>query len=302
MVNHDELEDLKHAAEIAGISVRQFVLPDDHQLILGDLRFHYLDWGAHGPPLVFIHGGGLTAHTYDLVCLSLCARYQCLALDLRGHGDSEWSPTMDYSPKANARDLAAFADALHLDRYVLIGMSVGGMIAYAHDYSRRLAGLVLIDGGPQIRSPGGQRISQFMSEPAELNSVEDFVARAMAFNPRRDPRLLRRSLLRNLRQLPNGLWTWKYDRRHIRSDGNYRPNNQESSQRLWDAIKRIACPTLVIHGAESDVFLAQDAEQLASRLPDGRWVTVESAGHSVHGDNPVGLLAVLEAFLSEMNY
>src|SRR5205814_301136 len=160
-------------------------------------------------------GGGLTAHTWDLVCLALRAEFRCLALDQRGHGDSEWSPTLDYAPEAHVRDIAALIDHLGLDRPVLVGQSMGGMnaLAYAARPGARLAGLVLVDVGPDIRWDGAQRIATFVQGPGELDSVEAFVERARAFSPSRDPRLLRRSILHNLRELPDGRWTWKYDRR-----------------------------------------------------------------------------------------
>ena len=91
------------------------------------MRLHYLDWGPAGRrpgtrggwPLVFLHGGGLNAHTWDIVCLALREEYRCHALDLRGHGDSEWSPAQDYSLGAHLRDLEAFADHLDIARFFL---------------------------------------------------------------------------------------------------------------------------------------------------------------------------------------
>src|SRR3954452_13087515 len=114
----DALSHYALGAQIAGLELPALTLPDEHHVILREMRFHYLDWGTSGrPPIVFLHGGGQTAHTWDFVCLALRAGHHCVALDQRGHGDSEWSPTLDYGPDAHAGDVAAFVDYLGLDRF-----------------------------------------------------------------------------------------------------------------------------------------------------------------------------------------
>src|SRR2546425_8787481 len=184
------------AAATAGLTLPELVLPTAHHVVLRGMRFHYLDWGTRGqPPMLFLHGGGLNAHTWDLVCASLRLERHCLALDQRGHGDSEWSPEMDYATESHVADLDAFIDRLGLDRFVLVGMSLGGVnaLAWAGTHSQRLAGLVLVDVGPEIRSDGVRKIQAFTSDATPLE-LEEFIDRAMAFNPRRNRELLRRSL------------------------------------------------------------------------------------------------------------
>ena len=292
---------LELSAAVAGVQLPEIVLPDAHHLLLGGMRLHYLDWGTSGLPLVlFLHGGGLNAHTWDLVCASLRRARHCLALDQRGHGESEWSPPMDYSIESHAGDLEAFVRALGLERFVLVGMSLGGAnaLAWAGQHSRQLAGLVLIDVGPETRAAGVQKIQAFTAEATPLDSVDQFVERALAFNPRRNRELLRRSLLHNLRQMPDGRWMWKYDQRHR---GKVDPTARDRRRDLlWSAVDKVECPTLVVRGAQSDVFHDEDAERLAARLRRGRWVKIEGAGHTVQGDNPAGLLVSLHAFLDEI--
>ena len=294
-------EHLVLASATAGLTLPELVLPEAHHVILRGMRFHYLDWGTRGqPPVLFLHGGGLNVHTWDLVCAALRLERHCLALDQRGHGDSEWSPEMDYATESHAADLDAFVDRLGLDRFVLVGMSLGGAnaLAWAGAHSQRLAALVLVDVGPETRQAGVRKIAAFTSEATPLDSVEDFVDRALAFNPRRNATLLRRSLLHNLRRMPDGKWMWKYDQRHR---GRVDPAAYERRrQLLWSAVAKVACPTLVVRGAESDVFHDEDAERLARALSDGRWVKVPGAGHTVQGDNPAGLLVALREFLSDV--
>lgn len=299
----EELESLRTAAELSNLKIDEYVLPTDHHVVLGGMRFHYLDWGAKGPPILFLHGGGLTAHTYDLVCLALRTRYRCISLDQRGHGDTEWSPVMDYSHASEAGDIVALADQLGWKDYVLVGMSMGGLNAlqYAGDHSQDLRGLVIVDVGPELQSPGTRRIGDFLSQPDGLDSIDEFVARAVKFNPLRNPKLLRRSLRHSLRQRPDGKWTWKMDRRMAQQN----PNRQLDPNRyryLWEYVDRIGCPTLVLRGEKSDVFLDDDAKKLADRLRAGRWVKIPGAGHTVQGDNPAGMVVAMRGFLAEIGY
>ena len=282
----------------AGFSFDDVVLPDERGIGVNGLRLCYLDWGTPGkPPILFLHGGALTAHTWDLCCLALRADYHCLALDQRGHGDSDWAPDADYSIAVQREDIKGFAAALGLDRFILVGMSMGAIngLAYAIAYPETLSALVLIDAGPSLRRPGSRRIRDFVHGGAEPETLEAIVARALAFNPRRDPIILRRSLMHNLRRQEDGTWVWKYDRQRFRAMADDRHGAER--HRLADGLAEVICPTLVVRGSESDVFHDEDAERLAAGLPDGRWVKIPQAGHTVQGDNPRDLVAALRLFL-----
>ena len=180
-------------------------------------------------------------------------------------------------------------------------MSLGGAnaLAWAGRHSQRLAGLVMVDVGPEIRAEGVQKIAAFTSEATPLDSVEQYVERALSFNPRRNRELLRRSLLHNLRRMPDGRCMWKYDQRH-RGRALDPGACARRRELLWAAVDGVECPTLVVRGAQSDVFHDEDAERLAGRFRQGRWVKIEGAGHTVQGDNPAGLLVELRAFLVEV--
>jgi pimeloyl-ACP methyl ester carboxylesterase len=294
-----ELDHLRLALEFAGMQVPDVVAPASHHTLLRNQRFHYLDWGGPATaPIVFLHGGGLTAHTWDLVCLALRPAYRCYALDLRGHGDSEWSREMDYSLEAHAGDVYAFITALELVNPVVVGMSLGGGTAVRYATEHLPRALVVIDTGPQTNRAGGRAIIDFMRAPAELDSIDEFIERSMAFNPRRDPRLLRRSLLHNLMRLPDGKWTWKYDRRHF---GRIDEGAQDRArQTVWSRVESITCPVLLVRGAESPVLSRESADAFAARLPDVRQAEIAGAGHTVQGDNPGDLSEALVAFLREI--
>jgi esterase len=294
-----ELEHLRRAAAVAGVDPAGAALPQSRHLVVDGFRLHVLDWGGAGQPLLFLHGGALTAHSWDLVCLALRERHRCVAVDQRGHGDSEWSPGLDYGTDAHVRDIAGLIERLELERPILVGQSLGAIngLAYAARHPGRLSGLVMVDAGPWVQRRGTGRIVDFVLQDAELPSVDDFVERARRFNTRRDPELLRHSLLRNLRPLPDGGWTWKYDRRHLSRE---RIQAFEAELReLEELLPAVRCPVLVVRGGESDVMTAADAERLAGRLPDGRAIAVANAGHTVQGDNPAALAAALLEFVGE---
>jgi pimeloyl-ACP methyl ester carboxylesterase len=297
----EALAHLRLAASIAGMDIEELVVPAEHDVVVDGLRLHYLDWGRRGrPPLLFLHGGCLTAHTWDLVCLALRADFHCLALDQRGHGDSEWSPVLDYGPDTHIRDIRGLIEQLGLERPVLVGHSLGGLNAMvlAAVAAEELGGIALVDVGPEPHPGAVKRVGDFvMGDPGD-GSVEDFVARARAFNPRRDPRLLRYSLRHNLRQTPDRTLTWKYDRRGLTPE--YFARVRRRLQELRKTAETITCPVLVIRGAESDALSDEQAADFAAALPEGRWDKVENAGHTIQGDNPRGLVRVLARFLAEI--
>jgi esterase len=298
----ETLAHLSLASELAGLDIGETVAPADHHIVVHGLRLHYLDWGhCEHPPLLFLHGGRLTAHTWDLVCLALRTNHHCLSLDQRGHGDSEWSPIVDYESDAYVRDIRGLIEQLDLKKPVLIGQSLGGLNAmtYAIDAADQLAGIVVIDVAPEVQSKGTERITNFVADPGP-GSLEDFVQRALAFNPQRDPRLLRYSLLHNLRQLPDKSWTWKYDQRRITPE--HFASIRRSLAQLRHHTRAITCPVLVVRGAKSDVISDMQATSFAAALPNGRWVKVQAAGHNVQSENPRGLIQVLTDFLADINH
>jgi len=302
MDRNDELAIFRTALEIAGLPPNVAALPDDHQMIIGAMRFHYLDWkgpATNATPILFLHGGGLTAHTWDCVAAMLRDRFRCVALDQRGHGDSEWSPVIDYRIASHVGDIEGFIDAMRLQRPILVGQSMGGLnsIAYAIRHSDKMRAMVIVDVAPEISASGAERIRDFASTP-ELDSPEAFLERAVKFNSLRNPAVLRRSLHYNLRETPAGKWTFKHDQRR-RSDDAMRSFGEDRA-RLVSEVSKIKCPTLVVRGALSDVLTDDGAAQFAASLPNGRWVRVEKSGHNVQGDNPRALLDAMGTFFREV--
>jgi pimeloyl-ACP methyl ester carboxylesterase len=208
-------------------------------------------------------------------------------------------------------DVAGLVEHLGWQRLSLMGLSMGGLASmnYASEHAERLDALVIVDVGPELNSGGVGRIVQFGRGPAELDTVEEFVQRAIEYNPHRKPEQLRYSLTHNLRQLPNGKWTWKYDRRLSRrpAESQVKESNEGAAitQRhhnftdLWERIERITCPTLIVRGGDSDVFAEATGRKMVELLPDGRFVTVPDAGHTAAQDNPKDFLAAVRPFFDE---
>lgn len=260
-----------------------------------EIRLRYLEWGdPAGEPLLLLHGIGQTAHTWAYFATAIKHRYRVIAIDQRGHGDSGWAPDSDYSTTAHGRDLDAVIERLKLAAFALIGFSMGGRNAMglASRHPAKVSRLVIVEAGPERPRPGASQARQFMSGADLASSVEDFVERAIRFNPRRSREALRESLLHNLRQLPGGAWTWKYD--PILRDPNRRLSPWGD---LWQALAKIGCPTLIVRGADSPVLPPEQAARMVETIPDARIVTISAAGHTVMGDNPVEFEAKVKAFL-----
>jgi pimeloyl-ACP methyl ester carboxylesterase len=267
----------------------------DRTLTLRGLRFHYLDWGTEGkPPFVLLHGGAQTAHSWDDFAPEGRDGYHVYALDQRGHGDSDWAPDGDYNRLTQCEDVAAFVAALKLPPFVLAGLSMGGInsITYTARYPEMVRALIIVDVGPEIETRGRENIQNF-TRIDELESFEAFIEQAHRFNPRRSLENLRQRLSHNLKQLPTGKWTWKFDQQRLGAGGR----SGIGPEGLWEDVRKIHCPTLIVRGGESDILTPEAAQRLQEAIPHSRLTVVPGAGHSVMGDNPAGFAAAVHEFL-----
>jgi pimeloyl-ACP methyl ester carboxylesterase len=288
---------LRALASHAGIDAQGIDPPAERRVEIDGLALHYLEWGnPEAQPLVLLHGGGQSAHTWDPCCLILARRYRCLALDQRGHGDSDWSPAGAYAIQDHVRDIAGFVDRLALRQPIMAGMSMGGInaIAYAVEHASALRALVSVDVGPDVQFEPVERLMQGLGAYRHFKSPEDAAERLSKLGARRARSLLKDTLSRNLRRERDGGWTWKYDPRTL--VGLSAEDILAPRKPLWDVLGRITCPVLVVRGADSAIFSAANASEFARRLPRGTCVTVPNARHSVQTDNPRGLAEAVIAF------
>jgi pimeloyl-ACP methyl ester carboxylesterase len=236
------------------------------------LRLRYHEWGseasAHGQaavPLVCLHGIGGDADDWDEVARAFAGERRVIALDARGHGDSEWSPTADYSTDAHFADLACALEALGIERCVLAGYSMGGGVAIlaAHALADRVERLVVVDTypGPQM-TEGSRRIAGFIAQGPWLKDGR----------PRFDP-AISAAFARDLEAgEPRRLDLWPH----------------------WDALE---CPTLLVRATESRVLPESVALEMQSRLPHTQLVTLEGATHGVLRHSAQALTEAMATFL-----
>ena len=276
------------------------VQPTSKILTLNGLRAHYLDWGDPGaPPVVCVHGYTSSAQAFNAPARAFQDRFHLTAPDVRGHGESAWSPAEEYQYRDQVSDLAAFVDQLGRGRFTLIGTSMGGIIAmaYAGAHPERLRGLVINDVGPDVEG-GSQRITQMVGRrPEEFATLDD----AMAYRRQMSPIVAGRSeedqrelALGVLRLRPDGRWVWKLDPAYIRQRVQ---RGAPSRPPLWPVLERLPCPTLVVWGTESDVLSEAQARRMVEVLPRGELVAVPGVGHAPTLVEPAAL-AALERFLT----
>jgi pimeloyl-ACP methyl ester carboxylesterase len=276
------------------------VQPTSKHLTVNGLRAHYLDWGDAGaPPVVCVHGYTSSAQAFSAPARLFHDRYHLVAPDVRGHGASAWSPAEEYQYRDQFGDLAALVDQLGLERFTLIGTSMGGIIAmaYAGAHPERLRGLVINDIGPDVEG-GSQRITQMVgSRPEEFATLEDAMAYRRQMSPivaGRGEEDQRELALGVLQQQPDGRWAWRMDPAYVRQRVQ---RGAPSRPALWPVLERLPCPTLVVWGTESDVLSEAQARRMVEVLPRGELVAVPDVGHSPTLVEPV-VLAALERFLA----
>jgi pimeloyl-ACP methyl ester carboxylesterase len=193
--------------------------------------------------------------------------------------------------------LAAFADALSLDSFLLVGHSMGGRnsMAFAGRYPERVQKLVIVDIGPVVDAAGSERITRELSEvPEEFDSFESVVAYMAKQNRFASDAVLRRRLTYAAKVLPNGRIGWKYDP-EIREQR--RRNTGAPAVDLWPSLANITCPTLVVRGTETDLLTEDTAGHMVDTLAQGRAAQVRRAGHMVFEDNPQDFISEITSFL-----
>jgi len=302
MTGLEEFESLLASARDLGVPHEPAVAYRSRNIVLRQQRFHFLEWGQPGaPPVVVLHGGNQSAHSWDLVSLHLANRYHVFALDQRGHGDSEWHRAADYSVEAMAGDLEAFLEALALERPVVLGHSMGGMVTLALSLRRpdlpRAIGIV--DVGPALNEAGTQIIGEFVHRNVEFDDMEVFLDRVEQYDPYRSRVHMERTLKYNLLRRADGRYVSKTDRRRFWPDGEEKHARLRGLPDLA-ALAGLDLPALIFRGAESQVLLPEAAEEFASALPNARLATVADCGHNVHSQNTLGFLAELDPFLASV--
>jgi pimeloyl-ACP methyl ester carboxylesterase len=273
----------------------------DGLLIAGDRRGRRED-----PPVVFLHGGGQTRHSWHGTATAVAAQgWQAITVDARGHGESAWSEVGDYRLSSFAEDVRLVGDTLG-ERPVLVGASLGGLTAILltgelHPGAAR--GVVLVDIIPDIEVAGAERIQAFMAEHATdgLASLEEVADAVAAYNPHRPRPTDLAGLRKNVRER-DGRFYWHWDPRFIGGTADFPPSEVADAPRLYLAVARMVAdlPVMLVRGRASDLVSAEKAAEFCRRYPTVELVDVTGAGHMVAGDRNDAFTAAVVRFLSEL--
>ena len=254
-------------------------------------------WGQAPSSLVLLHGGGQNAHTWDSVLVAL--GLPALAVDLPGHGRSDWRPDHDYSGRQNADAVAAVVREQALPPVALIGMSLGGLtaISLTSRFPELVSRLMIVDVSPQSLTrfaelTQAQRGSVALtSGPATFESFDVMLEAAVQASPSRTRSALRRGVLHNAKELPDGRWAWRYDRERGTAGGD--------PQVGWDEFGAISVPITLVRGGDSGFVHDDDVVELRRRQPGLEVHVVERSGHSVQSDQPIVLTNLIRKFIAQ---
>jgi pimeloyl-ACP methyl ester carboxylesterase len=276
------------------------------------LRLHYVDWGnPAAPPLLLVHGGQDHCRNWDWLAERLRHDWHIIAPDLRGHGDSQWSPDGHYSMAGYLYDLAQLIHQQQLAPVTIIAHSLGGNIAlrYAGIYPEKVKKLVAIEGlGPspkmmaeRLKRRIAERMQRWIDEqrglagrmPRRYASIEDAFKRMQEANKHLSPEQARHLTQQGVNQNEDGTYSWKFDN-YVRAWPPY-DMTQAEVEELWS---RIACPTLLVYGKESWASNPIDDGRI-DHFKTAQVVTFMHAGHWVHHDQLDHFTSTVQRFLGE---
>lgn len=238
-----------------------------------------------GPPVLLLHGGGQTRHSWAKARVALAGRgYRAISIDARGHGESDWIANGDYSFQAQINDLLCLIEQV-AGRPALVGASMGGvnaLVACGLEAANASA-LVLVDVAPRLEPGGIEHIVSFMTRHVDgFATLQEAAEAVAAYNPGRTPSRDLAGLSKNLRKRDNGRWYWHWDPRFM--SGDHDSKIQTITHTMLKAAKAIELPTLLVRGKQSDVVSPQGAAELKTLISHLEFVDIEGAGHMVAGD------------------
>lgn len=265
---------------------------EDREIRVNNLRLCYLDWENYSArPVVLLHGLWGYAHYWDFFAKSMSSEYHIIALDQRGHGDSDRAES--YSIKDYVQDLEAFVKELGLGNILLIGHSMAGItgVLYAARNPEKVAKLIIVDIGPELSPTGTERMQKEIESKPESFRDENEVAQFLRYrDPLQSQEVIEHHLRHSLTRNETGNLIFKHDK------ALDKPNLQ-SPEFLWDQLHKLTCSTLLVHGVESDFLTDETAQAMIEAMPNGALVNIDGAGHDAPLDNPGGFESAVRDFL-----
>jgi pimeloyl-ACP methyl ester carboxylesterase len=263
-------------------------------VVVNGLRLSFLEWEAPGRPVVcFLHGGSAHAHWFDRVTPALAGRFHMIALDQRGHGESEWARPPAYATESFASDLLGVFDAFGWRQAALVGHSMGGhnAMSFSAWHPARVSALVIVDSRPSIPVDRLDRLRTRGMVTLRPYPTREAAAASFRLLPREtvaDPALLAH-LGRSGVVERDGHWVYRFD---PASNGQRQPVD------AWTLVDRITAPTLVVRGELSPNFTREMADQLRAAIPGAKYVEIPGAYHHLVLDNPQAFVQAVDPFLT----
>jgi len=271
------------------------------------LEFHYQEWGDSRSrhAIVMLHGFAQTSAAWEETAVDLAREYRVIAIDQRGHGNSQRASDRDYTRATQVEDLVAIVEALGLRSVTLVGHAMGGAnaICYAAEHPDVVSALVVIEAAPEVLRSGIETLRRvLLTSPAEFATLDEVSEVFREYYPYATTEQLDRRARAVATVTPDGAYTWDFD--PVFRDSTARPPEPDPGQRrlvdLWDCVDRVQCPTMIIRGAETDMLTSEAVQRLHRRIAGSRVSLIEEAGHAVPTDQPAALALTIREFLQSL--
>jgi pimeloyl-ACP methyl ester carboxylesterase len=283
-----------------GVDLLDKMMPKDATLEIKGLRLHYLDWGKDEKvPMLLLHGFMAHAHAWDEFASAFRYRYHIIALDQRGHGESQWSGDEAYSLDDHFSDIANLIEVLKLKDLILVGHSMGGRNAlfYTACHPQNVKRLILVDARPANSVRACERLRhELLHLPLQARSLDEIAQAMRVLYPSVSIEICHNLASHGYKEEGlGGLFVPKYDARM----GFHSEQMGCMTEDLWPFMKNVVCPTLIVRGEESPFLSREDAQKMSVVIPQAEWVEIPHATHMPLHENPGVFKRVISDFLSK---
>lgn len=273
--------------------------PNEKYLNINGIRFHYLDWGNYKlKPILLLHGFMAHAHVWDDFGQNFRTRYHVIALDRRGHGESQWCKDRAYSISDHFSDLVCFIEGLGLKDLIIIGHSMGGRNAlfYTACYPENVERLVLIDARPGSDPASSKALKNLLNHiPFKAGSIEEVVEKIRTLSPFLSKEICNHIVIHGFKKMPNGKLTPKFDVGMIQQLEKMNYNTED----LWPFLQNINCRSLVIRGKRSSFLSKIVAQKICRLIPNAELREIPESTHFPAQENPIVFNEVISDFLNQ---
>jgi esterase len=275
------------------------LIPQDRYLTVNGLRLHYLEWGfKNTQPMILLHGFMGHAHVWDGFAAKFCSRYHVIAIDHRGHGESQWSMEGAYTLDDHFSDIALFIDTLQLENAILIGHSMGGRHAlfYHVCIPHKVDRLILVDTRPADELESSQALRQLLTTfPLEARTLGEVVRAILSLYPYLTKKICYHIAKHGYKRRRCGNYVPRYDIRMCQQC----EHTVFSVEDLWPFLDKVTCPMLLIRGEESPFLSSEVAHQMLRSLPRAELVEIPASTHLPIQENPAASLKAIATFLND---